>query len=281
MAIERIVMITIDPLAEVALPHRAYPLAIAVSGHIAVVSSADGTGSLVSPNLASVTPFQVGGRPKGIAIFTDGRVIAVADGGPLVILTGAPPRQSQRIAGLHEACHFDLEGRLGVANAWTPITCAWRCETPAKWEVIAKGDMPDPFGDSLFGFVGHPDGKHVCVTAVAGQDGAKPVLGRTSAVHRSSASSSRTWISRRIRASTRQVTSSWSSTGRGAQALQVPPWANTGGDVLAVRRRRQLHGYSVAFVDPGHALLGGNEGQLYIVELESHEHHGRSLHPRS
>ena len=110
---------TIAPLTEIVLPHRAYYLAVGSGGRV-VALSRKGAGSLVSPDHRTVTQFQVQFDPKGVSVSADGTVFAVTGGNGITLLSTSNLKPIHRLNDSFESCRFSANGLLWTcARCWT------------------------------------------------------------------------------------------------------------------------------------------------------------------
>jgi hypothetical protein len=163
-------VISIAPLTEVKLSHRAWPVAVAESGHIAALSK-DGLATLLAPDHTTLRSFKAPADAGDAALSATGDLLAVAARGKLVLISTTAPRPVDRWDDSTEACCFLPGGALWTASRWDEDSVALEVREPAAWKVVARTELKDPFGDSSFMMRSHPDGAHVAILAAAGQDG--------------------------------------------------------------------------------------------------------------
>ena len=163
-------MITIVPTTEVALAHRAYYVAVAESGHIAAVSRA-GDGTLLAPDHTTCMTFRLPEDAGDVAISAAGSLLAVTARGRLTLISTSTFRPVHRLNESFECSCFNPAGALWSAARWDEDSVAVEVREPETWRVVARAELTDPFRDSSFSIVPHPDGKHVAIWAAAGQDG--------------------------------------------------------------------------------------------------------------
>lgn len=163
-------MITIAPITEVKLSHRAWPVAVAESGHIAALSK-DGRGTLLAPDHTTPRSLKVPADASDAALSATGDVLAVTARGKLVLISTTTLRPVYRLDDSIEACCFLPSGALWTVARWDEDSAAVEVRQPDTWKVAARTELKDPFGNSSFMVRPHPDGAHVAILAAAGQDG--------------------------------------------------------------------------------------------------------------
>jgi hypothetical protein len=162
-------MIPIAPLTEVSLSHRAYHIAVGESGHVAAVSR-EGAGSILTPDHTLCTAFHPPADASDLTISANGALLAVAARGNVALISTSTLRQIHRLDDSIESCHFCATGELWSAARWDEDSIALEIREPETWQVVARTELTDPFGDSCFKILPHPDREHVAIWA-AGQDG--------------------------------------------------------------------------------------------------------------
>jgi hypothetical protein len=162
-------MVTISPLAEVTLKHRAFRVAVSNSGHVAAFSMF-GSGSLISPDFGSVTPFAFSLEFTGAALSPDGSELAITANG-ITFLSTSTSKKIHRLNDSFECCRFDAQNRLWTCARFSTDTVVIEVWEPGAWTKIAKTKIADPYGDSHIWLLPHPDQRCVVVWAAAGQDG--------------------------------------------------------------------------------------------------------------
>jgi WD40 repeat protein len=167
---ESIHLITIAPATEVELSHRAWPVAVAESGHIAALSK-DGRGTLLAPDHSTPSSLKVPVDASDAALSATGDLLAVAARGKLVLISTATLRPVHRLDDSIEACCFLHSGALWTVARWDEDSAAVEVREPEAWKVVARTELMDPFGNSSFMVRSHPDGEHVAILVAAGQDG--------------------------------------------------------------------------------------------------------------
>ena len=163
-------MIAISPLTEVKLSHRAWPVAVAESGHIAALSK-DGSGTLLAPDHITCFRFRLKGEPSDAALSPDGTLLAVTMRGRLALLSTSNFRAVHRLDDSLECSCFSSTAVLWSASRLDEDSFALEIRESEAWNVVAKTQFKDPFGDSMLTILPHPGGKHVAIFAAAGQDG--------------------------------------------------------------------------------------------------------------
>jgi hypothetical protein len=163
-------MITISPLTEVELSHRAWPIAVAESGHIAALSK-DGSGTLLAPDHTTCSAFRLRDEPGDAALSPDGSLLAVTMRGKLALLSTNTLRAAHRLDDSLECCCFSSGDTLWTASRLDEDSFALEIREPEAWNVVARTELKDPFGGSWLRILPHPGGKHVAIFAAAGQDG--------------------------------------------------------------------------------------------------------------
>lgn len=163
-------MINVAPLTEVKLSHRAWPVAVAESGHIAALSK-DGLATLLAPDHTTLRSLKVPADASDAALSATGDLLAVAARGRLVLISTTARRPVHRWGDSTEACCFLPDGALWTASRWDEDSVALEVREPDAWKVVARTELKDPFGNSSFMMRSHPDGEHVAILAAAGQEG--------------------------------------------------------------------------------------------------------------
>jgi hypothetical protein len=163
-------MVTIFPLTEVKLKHRAFSLAVSDSGHIAAFSMF-GSGSLISPDFRSVTPFASSPEFKGAALSPDGSMLAINAANGITFLSTSTFVKIHRLNDSFESCRFDVNNRLWTCARFSTTTVIVEVWEPGTWRKIAKTKITDPYRKSHFWLLPHPDQNCMVVSPAAGQDG--------------------------------------------------------------------------------------------------------------
>jgi hypothetical protein len=163
-------VIVIEPLTKVTLGHRARLVAAAESGHVAAISW-DGLGTLLAPDHLTSTPFQLPAEADGLTISASGSLISVVARGWIELLSTATFRTIHRSEDAFEGCCFGSSGVLWSALTWDDDWFVLEIRDPETWQVVARTQVKDPFGDSHYMILPHPDGEHVAIWVAAGQNG--------------------------------------------------------------------------------------------------------------
>jgi hypothetical protein len=163
-------MVTISPLTEVALKHPAFRVAVSDSGHVAAFSRT-GSGSLISPDFGSVTPFAFSLEFRGAALSPDGAMLAITAANGITFLSTSTFEKIHRLNDSFESCRFDAKNRLWTCARFSTATVVVEVWEPDTWRKIAKTKITDPYGDSYFWLLPHPDQNCLVISAAAGQDG--------------------------------------------------------------------------------------------------------------
>jgi hypothetical protein len=258
-------MITIMPLTEVTLGHRAYLVAVAESGHVAAVSR-EGAGTLLAPDHITCTPFRLTAEVSDVALSAIGSLVAVIARGRLTLISTDTLRPVHRSDESFESSCFSPAGALWSVAWWDEDSVAVEIREPETWKVVARTELHDPFGDSRFKILPHPDGKHVALWAY-GHDG-----------------QSLFWAHRH---------GSEIAVNRvdGMEATAQPSFTQSGDRLLAICDSNELRHYGfpmgplygkmrwpfddtdnqigdiVSFVDSSRALLSSTAERLYLVDL--------------
>ena len=149
-------MISISPLTEVALPHRALHVAAANSGHI-VAMSKEGAGTLLGPDHLRITPFDVGCHVKGLSISSGVSLLAVLEDDALSLVHLQDFIESHRLDGVFAGCLFSPSGNLlWTAKRVSDEVVGLDFFETKTWQVIARSEVEDPFGDSGLMLFAHP-----------------------------------------------------------------------------------------------------------------------------
>jgi hypothetical protein len=271
-------MVTISPLTEVALRHRAFRVVVSDSGQVAVLSGL-GSGSLISPDFGSMTPFAFSLEFKGAALSPDGSLLAITAANGITFLSTSTFKKIHRLSGSFQSCHFDSRNRLWTCARFSRETVVevWELGT---WRRIANAKITDPYyGDSYFGLLPHPDQN--CVVVWAAQE------------------------RRRIRSKVGQHGQClfWACLGNdGINVIRFPelhkttwPSFSPNGDEFLVISEGELHRYGyprgplharmqglreseddnlgdfVYYADAGHALVTSLNYRLFLVDVEKME----------
>jgi hypothetical protein len=163
-------MVTISPLAEVTLKHRAFHVVVSDSGHVAALSRT-GSGSLISPDFGSITPFAFSLGLTGAALSPDGSILAITAANGITFLSTSTSKKIHRLNDSFECCRFDSKNRLWTCVRFSTEIVVIEVWEPGTWTKVAKTKITDPYGDSHIWFLPHPDQSCVVVWAAAGQDG--------------------------------------------------------------------------------------------------------------
>jgi hypothetical protein len=163
-------MITITPLTEVTLTHRAFSIAVAASGQIAAIGKT-GAGTLLAPDHTTCANFNIPAKANDVSLSADGSLIAVVAGGRAVLISTADMRVIHRIDDPVEGVVFAPNGGLWCASSWDDNASLVEFREPETWEVTARTEVADPYGGSAIMMFRGPDQEHVAVWLVAGPDG--------------------------------------------------------------------------------------------------------------
>ena len=259
-------MISIPPSTEFRLGHRAYHVAVGQSGHIAAVSQ-KGSGSILAPDHAACTAFHTPADASDLTISADGDLLAIAARGQVVLIPTATLRTLKRLGDSIESCQFCATGELWSTERLDENSVAIDVWEPETWQVLARTELTDPFGNSFFKIFSHPDGAHVVIWAAAGQDGQCLFWAR------------------------RHGSDITVEPFVGLEATTPPSFNRSGDRFLAVCNADELRQYqfpqgpllkhmhwpfddmdnqigdAVVFVDPTRALLPSTTDRLYLVDL--------------
>src|SRR5258708_18186923 len=163
-------MLTITPVTEVILTHRAYHVDVAESGHVAALSQ-KGSGSLISPGENSAVPFNVAFDPQHVSVSANGSLLAVTGGNGIDILSTSTLKRIHRLNDSFESSLFSPKGLLWTCPRLDSETVTLEIWNPQTWTKVAQTKITDPYGDSHFYLLPHPDENCVAVWAAGGQDG--------------------------------------------------------------------------------------------------------------
>lgn len=164
-------MISISPLTEVALGHRALHLAVGKSGHIVAISK-EGAGSLLAPDCLKTMCFDLECHVKGVSISPSGDLLAVLDEDALSLIHLPDFVENHRLDGMFESCLFSPSGRLlWTAKRVSGEVAAIEIFETEKWQTVGNSEVADPFGDSGLMLFAQPNDAGVTLWVAAGQDG--------------------------------------------------------------------------------------------------------------
>src|SRR5882672_5621149 len=125
-------MIAISPLTELKLSHRAWPVAVAESGHIAALSK-DGSGTLLAPDHTTCSAFRLKDEPCEAALSPDGSLLAVTMRGKFALLTTSNFRAVHRLDDSLECSCFSSSGILWSASRLDEDSFALEIREPEAW----------------------------------------------------------------------------------------------------------------------------------------------------
>jgi hypothetical protein len=259
--------VTIFPLTEVVLTHRAYHVAVAESGHVVAVSQ-NGAGSLISPDRDTTTPFKVSFDPRNVAIAANGSLLAVTGENGLTIISTSTLKPSHRLDESFESSHFSSNGLLWCCARLDSQTVALEIMDPQTWRAVARTKITDPFSDSYFQLLPHPDPECVVAWAAGGQDGQSLFWARRN---------DRTIVIDRFPELDDTTWPSFGPTGKeflviSGHDAEVRRYSYPRGPISArmqwpFEAEGDQIGDFVAFVDANHALLTSSNGRLFIADL--------------
>jgi hypothetical protein len=194
----------------------------------------------------------------------------VARGTVDLILTSTQ-RPIHRFDESIESCHFGANGELWCASRWDEDSIFLEVREPKACEVVAKAELPDPFGSSFVKILSHPDGEHVSIWAAGGQDGQCLFWGRRRGAE---------VLVERFADLDATTMPSFNCSGDRflavADACELRQYGFPQGPLLGELRwpfddmDNQI-GDVVQFVDPERALLPSTSGRLYLVDLTKME----------
>lgn len=158
-------MISIEPAFDVQLEHGAYFLAVAGSGHIAAID-ANGQGSLLDPSTAACSRFQLCDQSMGLALSTQGELIAACNEKELRVIR-ATGEQVGRASGSTQGVAFSRGDSLlwsGLVASTTSVRVVVR-DVPT-FRVVSEVEVPDPFGHSVWMLLNRPADDSVVLCGV-------------------------------------------------------------------------------------------------------------------
>jgi hypothetical protein len=260
-------MLTITPLTEVVLTHRAYHVGVAESGHAAALSR-KGAGSLISPGGNSVTPFKLAFDPQHVSLSVNGGLLAVTGGNGISIISTSTLKPIHRLNDSFESSGFGPTGLLWTCARLYSETVTLEIWDPQTWTKVARTKITDPYGDAHFHLLSHPNDNCMVIWVAAGQDGQSLFWARhddhTIVVDRFPELDYTTWPS-------------FSPTGK--EFLVI-----SGGELHRYKYPRgpmdarmqwpsedeeDQMGDFVSYVDADYALLQSLNERLYLVDLET------------
>ena len=261
-------MITVSPLTEVTLSHRAYRVAVAESGHVVAVSR-DGEGSLLSPDHSTLTSFRCPFEPGDVAISPTGGLLAIAGHGGLQILSTCTLRPVYNVDDSFDSACFSGNGNLWTSVCLDDGAVALEARDAKTLQVLARTELTNPFGGSHFKLLPHPDKEYVAIWVAPGQDGQclfwahrhghSIVVDRFPGID-ATAPPSFSPFGYRFLVVCDSAELRHYSFPRGPLVAAMPwPFDGEGNQI----------GDIVSFVDQSHALLESNEGRLFLIDLHS------------
>ena len=261
-------MITVSPLTEVTLSHRAYHVAAAESGHVVAISR-NGEGSLISPDHSTHTPFRCPFEPSDVTISPSGSLLAIPGRGGLHVLSTSNFRTVHHVDDSFESACFSGNGNLWTSVCLEDGAVALETRNAKSLEVLARTELTDPLGDSHFKLLPHPDKEYVAIWVAAGQDGQclfwahrhghAIVVDRFPGID-ATAPPSFSPFGYRFLVVCDAAELRHYSFPRGPLVAAMPwPFDDQGNQIGAI----------VSFVDQSHALLESNEGRLFLIDLRA------------
>ena len=163
-------MLSISPIAEIKLDHRAYHVAAASSGHVVAISRR-GAGSVLGPGNGPQVSFRPPAEADDLSVSPDGNLVSVAACGKVVLISTSSLRAVHSFGESIGSCQFSSTGELWTIVKGDGERVVLEIREPVAWRVAARAELADPFGSSFFKILPHPDGVHLAIWAAGGQDG--------------------------------------------------------------------------------------------------------------
>ena len=230
--------------------------------------SRKGAGSLVSPDQRKVTQFQVQFDPRGVSVSADGRVLAVTGGNGVEILSTSTLKPIHRLDDSFESSRFNANGLLWTCTRHDTETVVLEIWEPRTWTKVARTKITDPYGDSSFDLLPHPDQNCVVAWAAAGQDGQCLFWARHNdqaiIVERFPELDYTTWPSFSPTGEEFLVIS-----GGELQCYGYPRGPIRRNMEWPLENREEQIGDFVFYIDADYALIQSNNGRLYLVYLQA------------
>ncbi len=263
---------TITPLTDVTLPHRAFHVAVADAGHVVAISR-KGVGSLISPDQRTVVPFhvpfaQARFEQQHVALSPDGTVVAVGGGNGIILLKTPKLDQLGVLDVSAESSRFSANGLFWTCERFDAQTIVLEILDPKTWAKVARTQIGDPYGDSHVSLLRHPNKDSVVVWLAAGQDGQCLFWARqnekTIVAERFSELVDTTWPSFSPSGEEFLVISNGE-----LQRYRYPRGPQTGRMEWSTGDEDDQIGDFVSYVDADFALVQSNSGRLYVVDVET------------
>jgi len=163
-------MVTARVLAEIALKHRAFHVAVSDSGHVAALTRL-GSGSLITPDFGSVTAVDFSLEAKGAVLSPAGTQLAITGAQSITVFSTLAFEAVHQWSGSFDSCWFDSSNHLWTCKRLESDLVSTEVWEPDNWKRIAETTIRDPYGDSYFWLRPHPNPNWVVMWAAAGQNG--------------------------------------------------------------------------------------------------------------
>jgi hypothetical protein len=201
-------------------------------------------------------------------VAADGSLLAVTGGNGITIISASTLKPIHRLNDSFEGSHFSSNGLLWTCARLYSETVVLEIWDPQTWTRVARTKITDPYGDSHFDLLSHPNENCVVAWAAAGQDGQCLFW----ACHDDGAI-----VVDRFPELDNTAWPSFSPTGKEFLAIsgvELHLYAYPRRPIRAIMQwpsddEEDQIGDFVSYVDANCALLQSNNGRLLLVDLET------------
>jgi len=262
-------MTAISSVTSVVLAHDTRITTGADSGQVAALS-AEGVASLISPDFKTIRSFAIPQEPQGAGLSADGSVLAVAAPGGITLLSTSTFEKMHQLNDAFLGCLYAGEKLFWTCARLDQESVLLEAWEPGSWTKVARARVADPYGNSEFSLLRHPEENSVVVWAAAGQDGQclfwSTLKGGGIHVSRFELLDETGLPSFSPNGSEFLVTSECA-----LHRYAYPQGPLKGSLTELDGDEDDPIGYFVSYVDAGQALLTSMEGRLFLVDVEEME----------
>jgi len=152
---------TVTPIADIALKHRAYHHSAGDHGYVMAMSRS-GAGTFIAPD-RSTTDFQISKELANITLSPNGSMLAVTANDGITIFSTPQFKKTGRLDDTFESCLFTADNLLWTCSHFSNDERIIEVWEPNEKRKIAKAKLKDPYGDTRFFLFRHPEPNSVAI----------------------------------------------------------------------------------------------------------------------